>query len=100
MAELGGGLFLPAYENLWTEELMAIDPNFATVRDIVSNPEPYIGHSWPAEPNAAIDALRAQSVPEQMMANITSGRMTPAEAVEDAHNRIVSIFEEGGIEQP
>jgi multiple sugar transport system substrate-binding protein len=100
MAELGGGLFLPAYENLWTEELLAIDPNFATIRDIVSNPEPYIGASWPAEPNAAIDALRAQSVPEQMMANITSGRMTPAEAVADAHQRIVDIFEEGGIEQP
>lgn len=100
MAELGGGLFLPAYENLWTEDLLAIDPNFATVRDIVSNPEPYIGHSWPAEPSAAIDALRAASVPEQMMANITSGRMTPEEAVADAHQHIVDIFEEGGIEQP
>jgi multiple sugar transport system substrate-binding protein len=100
MAEVGGGLFLPAYEDLWTEELLAADPNFAIVKDIVSNPEPYIGHSWPAEPSAAIDALRAASIPEQMMANVTSGRMTPAEAVENAHNQIVDIFEEGGIMQP
>jgi multiple sugar transport system substrate-binding protein len=99
MAELGGGLFLPAYENLWTEELLAIDANFAIVRDIVANPDPYIGHSWPAEPSAAIDALRAASVPEQMIANVTSGRMTPAEAVTEAHNQIVNIFEEGGIMQ-
>ncbi len=100
MAELGGGLFLPAYEDLWTEELLAIDPNFATVRDIVANPDPYVGPSWPADPNAAIDALRAASIPEQMMANITSGRMTPQEAVTEAHNQIVDIFEEGGIMQP
>lgn len=100
MASVGGGLFLPAYEDLWTEELLAADPNFAIVKDIVSNPDPYIGHSWPAEPSAAIDALRAASVPEQMIANVTSGRMSPAEAVTDAHQRIVDIFEEGGIEQP
>jgi multiple sugar transport system substrate-binding protein len=100
LASVGGGLFLPAYEDLWTEDLLAADPNFAIVKDIVSNPDPYIGHYWPAEPSAAIDALRAASVPEQMMANVTSGRMTPAEAVADAHQRIVDIFEEGGIEQP
>jgi multiple sugar transport system substrate-binding protein len=99
MAEAGGGLFLPAYEDLWTEDLLAIDPNFATIKDLVSIEEPYIGHSWPAEPNAAIDALRANSVPEQMMANVTSGRMTPAEAVTEAHKQIVDIFEEGGIMQ-
>jgi len=100
MAELGGGLVLPAYQNLWTEELLAVDPNFASVKDILSNPEPYIGASWPAQPSAAIAALAAASVPNQMMANVTSGRMTPAEAVADAHQRIVDIFEEGGIEQP
>ena len=100
MAAVGGGLFLPAYENLWTEELLAADPNFAIVKDIVSNPDPYIGYYWPAEPSAAIDALRAASLLEQMMANITSGRMTPPEAVEEAHNQMVTIFEEGGIMQP
>lgn len=100
MAEVGGGLFLPAYEDLWTDELLAADPNFATVKEIVSNPDPYIGASWPADPNAAIDALRAASIPEQMMANVTSGRMTPQEAVTEAHKQIVDIFEEGGIMQP
>lgn len=100
MAEVGGGLFLPAYEDLWTDELIAADPNFAIVKDIVSNEDPYIGHSWPADPSAAIDALRAASIPEQMMANVTSGRMTPQEAVTEAHKQIVDIFEEGGIMQP
>ena len=31
------------------------------------------------------------------MGNVIAGRMTPQEAVTDAHNKIVQIFEEGGI---
>ncbi len=100
MSSVAGGLFMPAYENLWTDELIAADPNFAIIKEQVSVEEPWIGSSWPAEPNAAIDAIRAASVPEQMMANVISGRMTPAEAVTEAHNQIVAIFEEGGIMQP
>ena len=40
---------------------------------------------------------RAQGVLEQSMGNVIAGRMTPQEAVTDAHNKIVQIFEEGGI---
>ncbi|MEZ5864320.1 MAG: extracellular solute-binding protein [Geminicoccaceae bacterium] len=100
MSAVAGGLFNPAYENLWTEELIAADPNFAIIKEQVSVENPFIGPSWPAQPNAAIDAIRAQGVVEQMMANVIAGRMSPAEAVTDAHNKIVEIFEEGGIMQP
>jgi multiple sugar transport system substrate-binding protein len=100
MAEVGGGLFMPAYNDLWTDELLAIDPNFNTIKEQVSVEEPFLGTSWPADPNAAIDAIRAQGVVEQMAANAISGRMTPEQAVQDAHQKIVDIFEEGGIMQP
>lgn len=100
MSSLSAGLLMPAYEDAWTEDLLAVDPNFGVIKDIVSIEEPFIGASWPAEPNAAIDAIRAQGVVEQMLANVTSGRMSAAEAVTDAHNTIVDIFEEGGIMQP
>jgi multiple sugar transport system substrate-binding protein len=100
MSSVAGGLFMPAYENLWTDELLAADPNFAIIKQQLDVEEPYTGSPWPAEPNAAIDAIRAASIPEQMIANITSGRMNPAEALTDAHNKIVDIFEEGGIMQP
>lgn len=100
MSSIAGGLFMPAYEDLWTEELLEADPNFAIIKDIVSIEEPFIGASWPAEPNAAIDAIRANGIVEQMVANVTSERMNPAEAVTNAHNQIVDIFEEGGIMQP
>lgn len=97
MSAIAGGLFMPAYESLWTDELIAADPNYAIIKDQVSVAEPFIGPSWPAQPAAQIDAIRAQGVLEQSMGNVISGRMTSQEAVTDAHNKIVQIFEEGGI---
>ena len=99
MAQNGGGLFLPAYADLWTDELLAIDPNFSVFRDIMFNPELYYGLSHPALPSPLHDAVNAQAVMSQMMANIVSSGMTPEEAVADAHNRIVAIWEEGGVPQ-
>ncbi len=33
------------------------------------------------------------------MANVNNGSMTPEQAVEDAHNKMVQIFEELGLPQ-
>jgi multiple sugar transport system substrate-binding protein len=100
MSSVAGGLFMPAYDDLWTDELISVDPNFAIIKDQVSVAEPFIGASWPAQPSAAIDAIRAQGVLEQSMGNVVAGRMTPEEAVADAHQKIVDLFEEGGMMQP
>ena len=97
ISSVAGGLFMPAYENLWTEELIAADPNYAIIKEQVDIADPFIGPSWPAKPAAQIDAIRAQGVLEQSMGNVISGRMSSEEAVKDAHNKIVQIFEEGGI---
>ncbi len=99
MVQLGGGLFLPAYKNLWTDEVVAIDPNFATLREIIFSPTPFTGFAWPADPNAAIDAVTAAAIQSEMMSNVTTGKMTAEQAVEDAHNKIVRIFEELGLPQ-
>ncbi len=95
----GGGLVLPAYRDLWTEEVLAIDPNFETLRDIIFNETAYTGTAYPASPNPAIDAVLAAAIPSEMMANVTTGKMTPEAAVENAHGRIVTIFEELGLPQ-
>ena len=100
MSSVAGGLFMPAYENLWTDELLSADPNYAIIKEQVTVPDPFIGQWWPANPNAAIDAIRAQGVLEQSVGNMIAGRMTPAEAVKDGHDTMVQIFEEGGIMQP
>lgn len=99
MVQAGGGLFLPAYEDLWTDDVMGTDPNFAVFRDILLNDEIFYGRSHPALPNALIDAVDAAGITSQMMANIVNGSMTVEQAVEDAHSKIVQIFEEGGAPQ-
>jgi multiple sugar transport system substrate-binding protein len=99
LVQEGGGLFLPAYKSQWTDDMLKIDPNFGTLKEIIFNPTPFTGFAWPADPNAAIDAVTAQAVQSEMMSNVTSGKMTPEQAVEDAHNKIVSIFEEFGLPQ-
>lgn len=99
LVKQGGGLFLPAYKNQWTDEVLAVDPNFVNLRDIIFNPTPWTGQAYPADPNAAISAIDGQSITSQMMSNVLNGTMTPEEAVEDAHNKIVQIFEELGLPQ-
>jgi multiple sugar transport system substrate-binding protein len=93
-------LFTPAYTNLWTPELLAADPNLAVIKEQVSVADPFLGQSWPANPNAGVDAIRAQGVLEQSVGNVISKRMSAADAVKDAHQKMVDLFEEGGIMQP
>ena len=100
IAALGSVLFTPAYKNLWTDELLAGDPNLKVIKEQVSVTDPFLGQSWPADPNAGVDAIRAQGVVEQSVANVISGRMAPADAVKDAHQKMRDIFEEGGMTQP
>jgi len=99
MVTQGGGLFLPAYKKQRTDEVTNLDPNFPTLKEIVFNPDPYTGTAYPAKPNAAIDSILPAAIPSQMMANVTTGQMTPEEAVKDAHDKIVQIFEEAGLPQ-
>jgi multiple sugar transport system substrate-binding protein len=100
ISALGGVLFTPAYTNLWTPELIAADPNLAVIKEQVSVTDPFLGQSWPANPNAGVDAIRAQGVLEQSVGNVISKRMSAADAVKDAHQKMVDLFEEGGIMQP
>ncbi len=100
MSSVAGGLFMPAYNNLWTDDLIAADPNFSIIKEQVSVTNPFPGPSWPAKPSALIDAIRAQGILEQSVGNAIAKRMTAAEAVQDAHNKIVELFEEGGVTQP
>ena len=99
MSSVAGGLFMPAFKEQWTDELVSADPNFPTLREIAFNEDPFLGESWPAEPNAAIQAIRAQGIVEQSIGNLIAGRMSPEEAVADAHQKMVNLFEEGGLAQ-
>lgn len=99
LSALGGGLVMPAYKNGWTDELLKVDPNFAKLKDIMFNPTDYTGFAYPAQTNAAIDAWFATGFLSEMMANVTTGKMTAEQAVEDAAKKGAAIFEEKGYPQ-
>ena len=99
ISSIAAGLFNPAYTNLWTPELLAADPGLQIIKDAIATKNTYLWRTWPAQPSAAIDAIRAQSVLENAVGNAVSGRMSAADAVKDAHGKIVDIFEEGGLPQ-
>ncbi len=100
ISAVAGGLFMPAYSNLWTDDLIAADPNFAVIKKQVSVENPFPGDPWPAKNAPQFGAIRAQSIVENSVGAAISGRMTAAEAVADAHQKLVDMFEEGGIMQP
>jgi multiple sugar transport system substrate-binding protein len=99
LSGLGGGLFMPAYKNNWTDDLLKLEPAFPALKDIMFNPTDYTGFAYPAQPNAAIDASFALAFLPEMMANIITGKMTAEQAVEDGHKKMVAIFEEKGLPQ-
>jgi multiple sugar transport system substrate-binding protein len=99
ISAIAAGLFMPAYKNLWTPELLAVDPNYVALQKQIGAPNPFLFRTWPASPAPQIDAIRAQSVLENAVGNAVSGRMSAAEAVADAHSKMVEIFEEGGLPQ-
>lgn len=96
---LGGGLVMPAYKKAWTEDLLKADQSFPGLRDIIFNPNVYLGFGHPAKPNAAIDAAFATGFLSEIMSDVITGRKTAEQAVADGHKLIVQIFEEKGLPQ-
>ncbi len=99
LAQQSAGQVFPAYQGLWTPDLVAADDNFKVFQEIIENPVPFYGRSYPAKPSPLIDAIAGQSILTTMMANIINGAMSVDDAVADANNKIVQIFEEGGVPQ-
>jgi len=99
LAQLGGGLILPAYESQWKNDFFKSDPNFAPLETQVRDKNGYDQIYYPADPSAPVDAVGAQNVMIDMMAQILQKGAKPADAVKDAHNRMVQIFEQFGVKQ-
>lgn len=96
---ISAGLFLPAYTDYYTmEEVVSAfeaDPNLATMGQ--SSLGEHVGASWPAQPSPLFDAIAAQAVLTDMMAQIIAQGVTPEDAVAQAHERIVGIGQEMGL---
>jgi multiple sugar transport system substrate-binding protein len=96
---VSAGLFLPAYSGYYEMdevlEAFDADPNLARMGQAAQGD--HLGASWPAQPSPLFDAIAAQSVLTDMMAQIIAQGATPADAVAQAHDRIISIGQEMGF---
>ena len=95
---ISAGLFLPAYQDIYSMDQVVTafeaDPNLQRMGEMTLGDYP--GLSWPAEPNALADAVRAQSILPDLMAETVTAGVDPAEAVQRATDRISQIAEELG----
>ncbi len=96
---ISAGLFLPAYEAYYSmDEVVSAyeaDPNLARMG--ASTLGDFVGASWPAPPSPLFDAIAAQAVLTDMMAQIVAQGVSPADAVSQAHDRIITIGQEMGM---
>lgn len=99
VATQAGGLILPAYESQWKNDYWKSDPNYQYLEAQVRDPSGYNQTYYPGPVNPAVDSIIAQKVLENMMASIVQKGQKVPDAVKDAHDAMVKIFEQFGIKQ-
>ncbi len=96
IATISAGLFLPCYANHYSDpaviKAFEADPNLKRMGEASLGQHP--GSSSPAKPNAFFDAIQAEAIIEDMMAQIVANGARPADAVAQAADRIQSIADE------
>ncbi|MFN8491099.1 MAG: extracellular solute-binding protein [Caldilineaceae bacterium] len=95
---ISAGLFLPAYQNYYTMpevvKAFAEDQNLERMGKAALGD--FVGSSWPAPPSPFFDAIAAQTVLTDMMAQIITKGAKPEDAVKQAADRIQKIADEQG----
>jgi multiple sugar transport system substrate-binding protein len=97
IATQANGLILPAFESQWKNDFWASDPNFAALEKQVRDPLGYNQSYYPGPVNPGVDGIISNKVLENMMGSIIQQGAKPADAVKEAHDQMVKIFEQFGI---
>jgi multiple sugar transport system substrate-binding protein len=96
---ISAGLFLPAYDAYYEMEevisALEADPNLASMGQSALGT--FIGGSWPAAPGPLFDAITAQAVLTDTMAQIVAQGVSVEDAVAQAHDRIITIGQDMGM---
>lgn len=95
---VSAGLFLPCYEKYLTMEpvLKAFEADQNIQRMAEQRQGDFVGLSDPADPNPYFDALQAQAVFNDMILEVITNGVSPADAVAHAEERMRQIGEEMG----
>jgi multiple sugar transport system substrate-binding protein len=90
------GYVVPAYEKRWDDPLIANNRISSKFMRIAFNEPPFVGVAWRGPITEASEAVSGESIITDMMGEILSGK--PVEqAVRDAHQRAVGIYQTFGL---
>lgn len=97
------GLVLPGWEKVWESDPFFTDgdPAFGFLKELQQTPLPHevsTGYKFPLAPSAGRQAANQSYVLTDMMQNVLRGT-APKQAVADAHDRLVKLFEQQGVKQ-
>ncbi|MGP4014415.1 ABC transporter substrate-binding protein [Saccharopolyspora sp. 5N708] len=100
----GAGVVLPAYDGVWKSDpyFLGGDPIYQVTYNAMSAPIPAVsttGLHFPQAPSAGENAVRQAYVLTDMMGEIVQGKSNVASAVATAHDRMVQVFEQQGLQQ-
>jgi multiple sugar transport system substrate-binding protein len=95
---ISAGLFLPAYTKIdempEVQKAYEADPNLARMSAATKGNHP--GSSWPALPHPFFDAIQAQAIIEEMMAQVINNGVSVEDAVTQATERMQQLADEMG----
>jgi multiple sugar transport system substrate-binding protein len=87
---------VPAYESMWEwEEITSVEQSMAQ-KAAALDPLGWNGIAFPGPSTAQIGAVETSNVHTDMVASVLSGTATPEEAVKQAAERAIQIFQEFG----
>ncbi len=96
MFETGISYTLPAYEPQWEWDVITRYPINDNMKAAALHPTAWNAAAWPGPDTAQAGAINSNNIGTDMVANVLSGQMTAAEAVKDAHDKLVVIWQEFG----
>ncbi len=87
---------VPAYEGMWEWEVITSNPLSLAQREAALDPTGWNGLAFPGPNTAQMGAVSTGNIHTDMVGNVVSGQMSAAEAVQNAHQQSVQIFQEFG----
>lgn len=87
---------LPAYESMWEWDEIASVPISLAQKEVALDPTGWNALAYPGPTTAQIGAVGNANIHTDMIASVLNGQATPAEAVAQAAQRSIEIFQEFG----
>ena len=87
---------VPGYTSMWDRDIITNDPIAVGLKTTAMDPSGWNGLPWPGPPTAQMSAVKNGNLDTDMVTNVISGKMTADEAIKNAVDASIEIFQEFG----